>query len=193
MKKIQPFLLRLPYKIGMAASSAFDSEPEMDRGRSARSVSRRPPADGRLLRAIAVFKFLKAASLLALSVGVFRMLHQDLGMRLEHWVRAMHLDPGNRYIEHVLMRASNLSPAQIKKLGLVGLLYAGLFAVEGTGLWLKRRWGEWVTVVLTGMLVPVEVYEIVHRPTAIKVLVLLVNVGIVFYLIHRIRTEDRSA
>jgi uncharacterized membrane protein (DUF2068 family) len=165
----------------------------MDRGRSARSVSRRPPADGRLLRVIAVFKFLKAALLLALSVVAFPLPHQDLGMRLEHWVRAMHLDPGNRYIEHVLMRASNLSPAQIKKVGLVGLLYAGLFAVEGTGLWLKRRWGEWVTVVLTGMLVPVEVYEIVHRPTAIKVLVLLVNVGIVFYLILRIRTEDRSA
>src|SRR5579864_8822225 len=146
----------------MAASSAFDSEPEMDRGRSARPVSRRPPADGRLLRVIAVFKFLKAALLLALSVGVFRMLHQDLGMRLEHWVRAMHLDPGNRYIEHLLMRASHLSPVQIKRIGLAGLLYAGLFAVEGTGLWLKRRWGEWVTIVLTGMLVPVEVYEIVH-------------------------------
>lgn len=177
----------------MAASSAFDSEPEKDRGRPVRAASRRTPANGRLLRVIAVFKFLKAALLVALSAGAFRMLHQDLGMRLEHWVRAMHLDPGNRYIEHVLMRASRLNPAQIKRIGLAGLLYAGLFTVEGTGLWLKRRWGEWVTVVLTGMLVPVEVYEIVHRPTAIKVLVLLVNVGILFYLIHRIRTEDRSA
>jgi uncharacterized membrane protein (DUF2068 family) len=143
----------------MAASSAFDSEPEVRRGRSGGSASRRP-ADGRLLRLIAVFKFLKAALLVALSAGMFRLLHQDLGMRLEHWVRAMHLDPGNRYIDHVLMRVSNLSPAQIKRIGLAGLLYAGLFVVEGTGLWLKRRWGEWVTVVLTGLLVPVEIYEL---------------------------------
>ena len=163
----------------------------MASGRSVRSASRHPK-DGRVLRVIAVFKFLKAASLIALSVGVFRMLHQDIGMRLEHWVRAMRLDPGNRYIEHLLMRVSDLSPTQIRNLGLVGLLYAGLFLVEGTGLWLQKRWGEWVTVVLTGMLVPVEVYEIVHRPTAIKVLVLLVNVGIVLYLIYRIRTEARS-
>lgn len=176
----------------MAASSAFDSGRETARG-SVRSGSRRGPADGRLLRIIAVFKFLKAGLLIALSVGVFRMLHQDVGMRLEHWVRAMRLDPGNRYVEHLLMRVSSLSPIQIKRIGLVGLLYAGLFLVEGTGLWLQRRWGEWVTVVLTGMLVPVEVYEIVHRPTGIKVLVLLVNVGIVLYLIYRIRTEDRSA
>ena len=157
-----------------------------------RSTSRRP-ADGRLLRLIAVFKFLKATLLVALSAGMFRLLHQDLGMRLDHWVRAMRLDPGNRYIEHVLMRVSNLSPAQIRDLGLAGLLYAGLFLIEGTGLWLQRRWGEWVTIVLTGMLVPVEVYEIVHRPSAIKALVLLVNVGIVLYLIYRIRTEDQSA
>lgn len=164
----------------------------MASGRSVRAASKRTPADGRLLRVIAVFKFLKAALLVALSAGAFRMLHQDLGMRLDHWVRALRLDPGNRYVEHLLMRLSNLSPIQIKRIGLAGLLYAGLFVVEGTGLWLKRRWGEWVTVVLTGMLVPVEVYEIVQRPTAIKVLVLLVNVGIVVYLIYRIRM-DRSA
>jgi len=144
------------------------------------------------LRVIAVFKFLKAASLFALSVGVFRMLHQDLGMRLEHWVRAMHLDPGNRYIEHLLMRASNLSPAQIKNLGLVGLLYAGLFVVEGTGLWLQRRWGEWVTVVITGMLIPVEVYEICRHPSAVKFVLLIVNVAVVGYLIYRIRRGDGS-
>lgn len=177
----------------MAASSSSNSEPEMAHGQSVRGASKRTPADGRLLRVIAVFKFLKAALLIALSVGVFRMLHQDIGMRLEHWVRALRLDPGNRYVEHLLMRLSNLSPIQIKRIGLAGLLYAGLFVVEGTGLWLKRRWGEWVTVVLTGMLVPVEVYEIFRRPGAIKVLVLLVNVGIVLYLIYRIRTEDRSA
>src|SRR5215472_1510928 len=168
----------------MAAAPAFDSEPEMAGGSTVRSDSRRRPTDGRLLRVIAVFKFLKAVLLTALSVGVFRMLHQDVGMRLEHWVRAMRLDPGNRYIEHLLMRVSNLSPVQIRNLGLVGLLYAGLFLVEGTGLWLQRRWGEWVTVVLTVMLVPVEMYEIFHRPTAVKVLVLLVNVAVVFYLIH---------
>src|SRR5215471_14096970 len=175
----------------MAASSAFDSEPEMAHAGSVRTGSKRHSSGGRLLRVIAVFKFLKAASLIALSVGVFRMLHQDLGMRLEHWVRAMRLDPGNRYVEHLLMHLSNLSPLQIRRIGLVGLLYAGLFVVEGTGLWLKRRWGEWVTIVLTGMLVPVEMYEIFHRPSAVKVLVLLLNVGIVVYLVQRIRTEDR--
>lgn len=143
-----------------------------------------------LLRVIAVIKFLKAASLIALSVGAFRIMHQDIGVRLEHWVMAMHLDPGDRHIGMLLARVSDLSPAQVKRLGLVGLLYAGLFLVEGTGLWLQRRWGEWATVVITGLLIPVEVYEIFRHPSLVKILVLVVNAAVVGYLIYRIRMTD---
>lgn len=142
-----------------------------------------------LLRLIAIFKFLKAALLIGLSFGVFRMMHQDIGMRVEHWVEAMHMDPGNRHVAMLLARLANLSPAQVKRLGLVGLLYGGLFLVEGTGLWLQRRWGEWATVVITGLLVPVEIYEIVRHPNVVKVLVLIVNVAVVAYLVYRIRTN----
>jgi len=145
-----------------------------------------------LLRLIAIFKYLKAASLVALSVGVFRMMHQNVGLRVEHWVRAMHLDPGNRHVEMFLARVSTLSPDQVTKLGMVGLLYAGLFLVEGTGLWLQRRWGEWATVVITGLLIPVEVYEIFRHPSLVKILVLVVNVAVVGYLIYRIRTTKAT-
>lgn len=180
----------------MAAAPSFNpgSEARPRAGRNHIAAGAKPRArDGRLLRLIAVFKFLKSASLVALAAGVFRMMHQDIGMRLEQWVRAMHLDPGNRHVAMFLMRASNLTPLQIKKLGLVGLLYAGLFLIEGTGLWLQRRWGEWVTVVITGMLIPVEMYEIVPHPNVVKVLVLLLNVAVVWYLISRIRASDRSS
>ena len=146
-----------------------------------------------MLRIIALFKFLKSASLIALSVGVFRMMHQDIGARLERLITAMRLDPGNRHVGMFLMRVSNLTPAQIKKLGLVSLIYAGLFLVEGTGLWLQKRWGEWATVAITGLLIPVEVYEIGQHPSAAKILVLLLNVAVVGYLIHRIRSGNRES
>ena len=70
-----------------------------------------------LLRLIAIFKFLKAASLIALSVGVFRMMHQDIAMRVEHWVEAMHLDPGNRHVAMLLARVANLNPAKVPDSG----------------------------------------------------------------------------
>lgn len=144
----------------------------------------------RMLRLIAVFKFLKAALLIAISVGAFRLLHQDVGEVAEHWVMKLGLDPGNHFVYRLLVRASLLSPKQIKALGLVGLLYAALFLIEGTGLWLLRRWGEWVTVIITGSLVPVEIYEIYRHPTAIRIATVVINVAVVGYLIYQIRRGD---
>lgn len=183
-----------PHKAQMAVIPSINPESEpRPVMKDHHSVGPKRRKDGALLRVIAVFKFLKAASLIAVSVGVFRIMHQDLGMRLEHLIRAMRLDPGNRHVEMLLSRVSNLSPDQIKKLGVVGLVYAGLFLIEGTGLWLQRRWGEWATVVITGLLVPVEVYEIHRHPSIVKTLVLVVNVAVVLYLIYRIRTGDKTS
>lgn len=151
-----------------------------------------PAKGGYLLRLIAVLKFLKSASLIALSVGLFRTMHGSLSEQLERGLIALRLDPGNRHLEVFLARVSNLNAAEIKKLGIVGLIYAGLFLLEGTGLWLQRRWGEWVTVVITGMLIPVEVYEIDKHPSVAKVGVLLLNAAVVAYLVYRIRHEDAS-
>ena len=58
-----------------------------------------------MLRAIAIFKFAKAALLIALSLGAFRLLHKDVGAEAEHLVNAMRLDPGNRFVDKALTRA----------------------------------------------------------------------------------------
>jgi uncharacterized membrane protein (DUF2068 family) len=147
----------------------------------------------RLLRLIAIFKFLKAALLIALSVGVFKSMHRDIGEIAERWVEALRLNPGNHFVDTALSRISNLTPAQIKKLGLGGLVYAALFLTEGTGLWLLKPWGEWVTVIITGTGVPVEIYEIHRHPTGVKVAALVINVVIVAYLIYHIRTRRKGA
>ena len=146
-----------------------------------------------LLRLIAVFKFLQAAALIALSAGAFRLLHKDVGQELEHLVRMLRFDPGNHFVEMALEKASLVTPDQIRKVGLGGLLYAGLFLAEGTGLWLGKRWGEWLTVIITSTLVPVEIYEIYRHPSWVKVVVLLLNVGVVGYLIYRIRSGGSKA
>jgi uncharacterized membrane protein (DUF2068 family) len=145
-----------------------------------------------LLRLIAVFKFLKAALLIALGIGLFKLLHKDVGNVLERWCEALRLDPGRHFVNLALEKAAHLSPAQVKKLGLGSFLYAGLFLAEGTGLWLRKRWGEWLTVIITSSLVPVEVYEIYRHASWAKVGVLAVNVVIVIYLICHMRREGST-
>ncbi len=146
----------------------------------------------RLLRLIAVFKFFKAALLIALGIGLFKVLHKDLGDVLEHWCEALRLDPGSHFVNLALEKAMNASPQQIKKLGLGSFLYAGLFLAEGTGLWLRKRWGEWLTVIITSSLVPVEIYEIYRHFSYAKVGVLVLNVAIVIYLIWHMRSRQSS-
>lgn len=149
-------------------------------------------SNDRILRLIAVFKFLKSAALIALGVGAFKLLHKDVGGLAEHLVEALRFDTGSRYVVAFLAKVSNLRPDQITKLGLVSFLYAGLFLAEGTGLWLQKRWGEWLTVIITSSLVPVEMYEIYRHATWVRVGALIVNVAIVAYLIYAIRSQGRK-
>jgi uncharacterized membrane protein (DUF2068 family) len=145
----------------------------------------------RLIRLIALFKLLKAVLLIAVGLGALHLLHQDVASVVDHWVKLLSLDPGNRYIGRAIQKAGNLTPNDIKRFGVVSFLYAGLFLTEGIGLWLVKRWAEWFSVIITSSLVPVEIYEMYRHPSAIKILVLIVNVAVVGYLLYRIRNERR--
>ena len=143
-------------------------------------------SDAGLLRLIAAFKLLKAAALIATGIGAFKLIHADAGTVLEHWAGVLSLDPYSPLVNHAIQKITLLSPEGFRQLGAGSLVYAGLFLTEGIGLCLLKRWAEWVTVIITSSLVPLEIYEIFHRPTAIKVLVLLVNIAVVAYLIYHI-------
>lgn len=146
-------------------------------------------ADNRLIRLIALFKLLKAALLIAVGMSALHLLHKDVAGMAEHWVTVLGLDPGNRYVSRALQKVGDLSPQKIRNFGVVSFIYAGLFLTEGIGLWLVKRWAEWFSVIITSSLIPVEVYEIYRHPSAIKGLVLIVNIVVVGYLLHLIRKE----
>jgi uncharacterized membrane protein (DUF2068 family) len=148
-------------------------------------------SSNRLLRLIAAFKFFKGALLIAVGFGAFKLMHKDIGDLAERCTEALRLNPANHFVDTTLQKVSTLDPGQIKKLGAGSLLYAALFLTEGTGLWLGKRWAEWLTVIITSSLVPLEIYEIYRHPSALKVAVLIINLAIVAYLIYRIRSEDR--
>ena len=143
----------------------------------------------RLLRLIALFKLVKAGLLIAVGVGALKLLHKDVAGAVGHWVELLRLDPNNHYIDIALEKASNLTPDKIKELGLGSMIYAGLFLTEGIGLWFEKRWAEWLTVIITSSLIPIEIYEIYHQPTPVKIAVLLINIAIMAYLVYRIRSK----
>jgi uncharacterized membrane protein (DUF2068 family) len=146
-------------------------------------------SDTKLIRVIALFKLLKAVLLVLVGVGALKLLHMDIAGLLEEWVPRLGLEPGSRYVGRALRIAATLTPDKLKDLGVGSFIYAGLFFTEGIGLWLVKRWAEWLTVILTSSLVPVEVYEIVRHPTGLKGLLLIINLAVVAYLVYRLRSE----
>lgn len=151
------------------------------------------PTERRLLRLIAAFKLLKAATLIATGVGVFKLIHTDIGSAMDRWAVRLGLDPESRLVGHAIEKLTNIPPHRMRELGIVSFIYAGFFLTEGIGLWLLKQWAEWFTVILTASLLPIEIYEIFHRPTVIKILILIINGAVVVYLGRQVLHESRSA
>ncbi|MFZ0821342.1 MAG: DUF2127 domain-containing protein [Candidatus Acidiferrales bacterium] len=143
-----------------------------------------------VLRAIAVFRFAKAIVLILAGAGILRLVHRDVGAAAERLVEILHLNPGNHYLLRGISRVSNLTANQLRDIGLAAFLYAGLFIIEGIGLWRLKRWGEWVTVVVTGSLLPFEFIAVWRHPEIPKLAVFVVNLAIVAYLIFVIRRKE---
>ncbi|HEY1471956.1 MAG TPA: DUF2127 domain-containing protein [Candidatus Acidoferrum sp.] len=147
------------------------------------------PSETRVLRMIALFKLFKAAVLIVVGLGALHLIHADLPTVLAHWVKRLGLDPGQPYVDRFLQRATALTPNTIRGIEVGSFIYAGLFLTEGIGLWLLKRWAEWFTIIMTSSLLPIELYEILRRPSELKVLVLVVNVAVVAFLFYQLRHD----
>ena len=96
------------------------------------------------------------------------------------------LDPNSNWIQRFLKDAAKVNARRDVLFGIVALAYAGLEGTEAYGLWKRRRWGEWLTVLATSLLLIPEVWELTRSATFLKVGALLVNIAIVAYLLDRL-------
>lgn len=145
-----------------------------------------------LLILIGLFKLLKALVLVAAGVGALKLLHKDIADVMTHWAEMLRIDPEDRFIHGILAKLFSTTSKQLKELSAGSFIYAGLFLTEGVGLLLQKHWAEYLTVVTTSTLIPLEVYELAKRFSTAKLAILAVNVVIVWYLISRIRVRRRE-
>lgn len=68
-------------------------------------------------------------------------------------------------------------------LAAVALTYAGFEAVEAVGLWLGRRWAEYLTFTSTALLLPLEMVGLADQISPLKLVAFVINVAIVIYLL----------
>lgn len=140
-----------------------------------------------MVRVIGVFKLAKVVALIAIGAGALTHVQHDVAAHLRGLL-------SSEYVRRLLSKLDRTSNGDVDKLGLAALTYAGLFAAEGVGLLARKVWGEWLTIVITGSFIPFEIYEMVEKRSAIKAIVIALNVAIVIYLlVRRLRHRGYSS
>src|SRR5271165_2720385 len=157
------------------------------------TAARAPAPRFNVLRTIALYKLVKVLLLLAIAYGEVRLSDASLTAKMLVWASERPNGLEHDVVTYLLQWFSGLSDARIHALRVVTLSYAAVFAVEGVGLWMRRRWAEWLTVVITASLIPLEIWELLHRPSLGKAWVIAANAVIVGYLIWHVRRRNSRA
>lgn len=155
-------------------------------------MSEREPRDPWIML-IGIGKLMKATALLALGVTALLLVHHDVVETLRHVAFVLGLAPGSHLVREAIAGAGLLDDHKLRIIGVALFVYAALFTLEGTGLLLRRRWGELVTIAITGSFIPVELYETVREPHFGRATAMVLNVVAVAYLVYRVRKPKGRA
>ena len=148
-----------------------------------------PAADRfqRGLQVVAVLEAAKGVIVFGAGFGLLALLHRNIRHIAESLVTRLHLDPERHYTGVFLDAAAHVTDARLWALAALAFAYSALRMTEAYGLWRRRRWAAWLGAASGLLYVPVEIYELAHRPGAIKAATLLVNLAVVAYLLWTLR------
>jgi len=151
----------------------------------------RPLRDRWVLRLIAVDRLIHFLLLSALAATIFIFATNKAALNAEFTRLLTQLQgafggPVNSSSHGIVHDLRRLFAISVRNLYLVGAgvaVYACIEAADAVGLWLGKRWAEYLTFLATVVFVPYEVYELTKSVSALKVLALVINLLIVGYLL----------
>jgi uncharacterized membrane protein (DUF2068 family) len=151
----------------------------------------RPLRDRYVLRLIAIDRVIHFLVLSALATAIFLFASNKAALNADFTRVLRDLQGGlggpvnnsNHGIVHDLHNLFAVSITNLYVAGAAVAAYAVLEGTEAVGLWLGRRWAEYLTFVATVIFVPYEIYELTKSVSALKVLALVINLTIVAYLL----------
>jgi uncharacterized membrane protein (DUF2068 family) len=156
-------------------------------------VRGKPLREKIVLRGIAVERSLHFVILGLLGIAVLVFANHERTLRSSYYRVLTDLQSGvaggpvqtsgHVGILHEFDRLFSLRSGTLHEVGFALLAFAVLEGVEAVGLWYVQRWAEYLTFLATSILLPLEVYEIVHHRSGLKIVGFLVNLAIVIYLL----------
>jgi len=167
-----------------ALSGPAAAAPIVPRGKEIRSKF--------ILRLFAIERYLRAIIFGLAAYGLWRYrdsratIEQSFDRELpivRDLLRQLGLNIDHSKLVGLLQHALTLSNGSLTLLAAGAAGYAVLEVVEGTGLWLARRWGEYFAMVATSLGLPLEIYDLSRKVTATALALLAINLALVLYLV----------
>ena len=136
------------------------------------------------LRTVSILEASKGVLVLLVAFGFAEIihLHIDLEDAAQNLLNFLQIDPDLK-ISHALMHAAGrmMNANLIAVLG-IALVYSSLRFIESYGLWRQRVWAEWLAIISGAIYLPLELYNLIRRPSIAHWVILLINILIVVYI-----------
>ncbi|MDQ6748591.1 MAG: DUF2127 domain-containing protein [Candidatus Dormibacteraeota bacterium] len=146
---------------------------------------------GFVLWYLIVERGLKGVGLLVVALYLAAHLGSGLDDLANRVIEQFNLDSGSNFLQHaafdLVLKFIGISHTSLLALAAGSFLYGVIEAAESVGLLLRRRWAEYLVVLATAFFIPLEVYEVAHRLTAVRSATLVINIAVVIYLVRRKR------
>lgn len=144
------------------------------------------------IRFIIIERFTKGTVLILGGIALIAFgTKTDIHQWAQNLQTQMELSPGRGWWRHLyelgVKDVARLSPREIHAVAAGAILYGLLEGFEGYGLLIRRRWAEYLVLLATGAFLPLEVDELIKKPTVFKAGALLLNIAIIVYLIWKKR------
>lgn len=161
-----------------------DTAPEIPRGRLLR--------DRTIMRALAIERVFRGVVFVLLAIGVVKVRgsKEHLQQAFEREIPLIRpiadqigWNPDNSKLIRHIGDAFTLSTTTLLWIAIGLAAYAAIEFIEAIGLWTMRRWGEYFAVIATGVFLPLELYELVEKVTALRLIAFAVNVAAVVWLL----------
>ena len=148
----------------------------------------------RYLKLIALFKIAKAMLLLVLGFSLLFLNSRTRWLdAISDWASDEILLEHSKGVIYLLSKLQAvLAGGALRATAFLGLFYSAVLFTEGIGVYMQKRWAEFLMIFATAALIPVEVRHLWHRPGLVGVLILLANCFIVWFLYLVLKWDKRQ-
>ena len=136
------------------------------------------------LYAIIVIKLGKGTLLLLAALGVFSLANADLSEVYQSVLRWINVDPEQHFFVSLAKTISAITPSNVYWVAAGTAFYSMFSLVEGVGLVFRVGWAGWLAIGESAFFIPIEVHHLMGRFSLTVFVILLINIGIVWYLLQ---------